>query len=123
MAVEVIVEVHQVGERPALLTKARQFAPQAMHAMANMLQARGFAGKVFLVLDWSNATGQLPPDSVMPVLYVQAVRDVPGKGQLRVEQRYDVDEIFSKEFVTRTILVDLCHDLEEAVEKAVREKR
>jgi hypothetical protein len=94
-----------------------------MHAMANYLQSRGFAGKVFLVLDWSNVTGQLPDDAIKPILYVQAVRDVPGKGQLRVEQKFDVDEIFSREFMTPTILVDLCHELEEAVEKAVREKK
>lgn len=118
-----IVEVHQTGTRPAIMTKARRFAPQAMHAMANYLQTRGFAGKVFLVLDWSNETGQLPPDAIRPILYVQAVRDVLGKGQLRVEQKFDVDEIFSQEFLTPTILVDLCHELEEAVEKAVQERR
>lgn len=117
-----IVEVHEVGQRPRILTKSRRFAPQAMHAMANYLQARGFAGKVFLVLDWSNATGQLPPDIVKPILYVQAVRDVPGKGQLRVEHKYDVDDIFGGDHMTPTILVDLCHELEETVEKAVAEK-
>jgi hypothetical protein len=90
--------------------------------MANYLQTRGFAGKVFLVLDWSNETGQLPPDAVKPVLYVQAVRDVLGKGQLRVEQKYDVDDIFGGDNLTPSILVDLCHELEETVEKAVREK-
>jgi hypothetical protein len=119
----VIVEVHEQGSRPAIMTKARRFAPQAMHAMAKYLQTRGFAGKVFLVLDWSNVTGQLPADAIKPILYVQAVRDVPGKGQLRVEQKFDVDEIFSQEFMTPTILVDLCHELEEAVEKAVKEKK
>ena len=118
-----IVEVHEVGHRPAIMTKQRRFAPQAAHAMANYLQAREFAGKVFIVLDWSNETGQLPADAIRPILYVQAVRDVPGKGQLRVEHKYDVDDIFSKEFMTPTILVDLCHELEEAVEKAVRENR
>jgi len=115
-----IVEVHEVGHRPAILTKQRKFAPQAAHAMANYLQAREFAGKTFIVLDWSNETGQLPADAVRPILYMQAVRDVPGKGQLRVELKYDVDDIFSKEFMTPTILVDLCHELEEAVERAVR---
>lgn len=104
------------------MTKARRFAPQAAHALANYLQTKEFAGKVFVVLDWSNETGQLPADAVMPVLYVQAVRDVPGKGQVRVEQRYDVDDIFGRDSMTPTILVDLCHELEETVEKAVREK-
>lgn len=118
-----IVETHETGTRPRLLTKARRFAPQAMHAMANYLQQRGFAGKVFLVLDWSNETGQLPPDAIKPVLYVQAVRDVEDKGQLRVELRFDVDDIFGSDSMTPTILVDLCHDLEEAVEKAVRGER
>lgn len=118
-----IVEVHETGARPRLLTKARRFAPQAAHAMANYLQTREFAGKVFLVLDWSNETGQLPSDAVKPVLYVQAVRDVPEKGQLRVELRFDVDDIFGRDSMTPTILVDLCHDLEEAVEKAVRGER
>jgi len=121
VAVEVIVEVHETGSRPSILTKQRQFAPQAAHAMATYLQTREFAGKAFVVLDWSNETGQLPDDAIRPILYVQAVRDVPGKGQLRVELKYDVDDIFSKEFMTPTILVDLCHDLEEAVEKAVKE--
>lgn len=118
-----IVETHQAGRQPAIMTKARRFAPQAMHEMAKYLSAREFAGKVFLVLDWSNETGQLPPEASMPVLYVQAVRDVPGKGQLRVEQKYDVDEVFGKDSMTPTILVDLCHELEETVERAVREKR
>lgn len=118
-----IIEIHETGSRPLILTKARRFAPQAMHGMANYLQTRGFAGKVFLVLDWSNETGQLPADAVKPILYVQAVRDVPGKGQLRVEQKYDVDDIFGGDTMTPTILVDLCHELEEAVERAVREKR
>ena len=116
-----IVEVHETGTRPSILTKARRFAPQAAHALANYLQTREFAGKVFIVLDWSNETGQLPNDAIRPVMYVQAVRDVPGKGQLRVEQKYDVDDIFGRDSMTPTILVDLCHELEEAVEKAVRE--
>lgn len=118
-----IVEVHETGRRPAIMTKQRRFAPQAAHAMANYLQTREFAGKAFVVLDWSNETGQLPDDAVRPILYLQAVRDVPGKGQVRVETKYDVDNIFSKEFMTPTILVDLCHELEEAVEKTVRGER
>ena len=118
-----IVEVHQVGSQPAVLTKSRMLAPQAAHALANYLQTKEFAGKAFIVLDWSNATGQLPEgSSIVPILYVQAVRDVPGKGQLRVEQKYDVDDIFGKDSMSPTILVDLCHELEETVEKAVREK-
>lgn len=119
-----IVEVHEMGSRPRIATKARRFAPQAAHAMANYLQAREFAGKVFIVLDWSNETGQLPVGApIIPVLYVQAVRDVPGKGQLRVENKYDVDDIFGGDTITPTILVDLCHDLEETVEKAARGDR
>lgn len=117
-----IVEVHEVGTRPTLWTKQRRFAPQAIHAMASYLQAREFAGKVFIVLDWSNETGQLPDDAIRPIIYMQAVRDVPGHGQLRVETKFDVDDVFSKEFITPSILVDLCHDLEQAVETAVKEK-
>lgn len=89
--------------------------------MASYLQTREFAGKAFVVLDWSNETGQLPGDAVKPIMYVQVVRDVPGKGQLRVEQKYDVDDIFGGENMTPTILVDLLHELEETVETAVRE--
>ena len=119
-----IVEVIEAGDRPRVLTKQRQFAPQAAHGMANYLQTREFAGKVFVVLDWSNETGQLPEGApIIPVMYVQAVRDVPGKGQVRVEQKYDVDDIFGQDSMSPTILVDLCHELEEAVEKAVRGER
>ena len=117
-----IAEVHITGTPPSVMTKARRFAPQAAHAIANYLQTREFAGKAFVVLDWSNETGQLPEDAVKPVLYVQAVRDELGKGQVRVEQRYDVDDIFGGDNMTPTILVDLCHELEEAVEKAVQER-
>ena len=118
-----IVEAIMCGTPPRIMTKQRRFAPQAVHAMANYLQTREFAGKAFVVLDWSNDTGQLPADAVRPVLYVQAVRDVPGKGQLRVELKFDVDDIFGSDSMTPTILVDVCHDLEEAVEKAVRGER
>ena len=118
-----IVEAIMTGNPPAIMTKSRRFAPQAVHAIANYLQTREFAGKAFVVLDWSNETGQLPAGApVIPILYVQAVRDVPGKGQLRVEQKFDVDDIFGKDSMSPTILVDLCHELEEAVEKAARRK-
>ena len=118
-----IVEVQEVGSRPLLLTPARRLAPQAVHAMANYLQTREFAGKVFLVLDWDNDTGQIPEGApVKPILYVQAVRDVEGKGQLRVEQRFDADDIFNRDALTPSLLVDLCHELEETVERAVKER-
>lgn len=118
-----IAEVSELGSRPAIMTKARRFAPQAMHAMAQFLSTKEFAGKAHLVLDWSNETGQLPSEAVRPILYCQVVKDVPMLGQLRVEQRYDVDDVFGTDSMTPTILVDLIHELEETVEKAVREKK
>lgn len=117
-----IVETQELGYRPRLLTKARAFAPQAMHAMAKYLSTQEFAGKAHLVLDWENVTGQLPDDAIMPVLYVQVVRDVPGVGQLRVEQKYDVDDIFGRDSMTPTILVDLIHELKVTVEQAIAKK-
>lgn len=118
-----IVETNELGNRPRLFTKQRAFAPQAMHEMAKYLSRMEFAGKAFLVLDWDNVTGQLPADAVVPVLYFQTVKDVPGRGQVRVEMKFDVDDIFGKDSMTPTILVDLVHDMKEAVEKAVKEKR
>lgn len=117
-----IVEASELGTRPRTFTKARAFAPQAMHAMAKYLSTQEFAGKAHLVLDWSNELGQLPDDAIKPILFVQVVRDVPGVGQLRVEQKYDVDDIFGRDSMTPTILVDLLHELKVTVEKAIAQK-
>lgn len=119
-----IVEASELGRQPSILTKPRQFAPQAVHSMASYLSNQEFADKAFLVLDWENVTGQLPDGApVIPILYFQVVKDVPGKGQLRVEEKYDVDDIFGKDTMTPTILVDIVNGMKEAVAKAVTEKR
>lgn len=119
-----IVELEELGNRPTVWTKPRRFAPQAAHAMAQYLSAREFADKGFVVLDWEDVTGQLPSEAARPILYLQVVKAVPEIGQtVRIETRYDVDDIFSADSMTPTIIVDLIRGMEEAVEREVARRK
>lgn len=116
-----IVEVSELGNRPILQTPARRFAPQAIKQIGRMLSTAEWADKAFVFIDWENVTQQQPDSVARPVLYLQVVKAVPQKGgTFTAENRFDVDDLFGADNVTPTMLVDIIHDFEEAVTKAVR---
>lgn len=118
------VEVSEVGNRPYLMTPARRFAPQAADQIGRMLAGAEFADRAFVFIDWENVGQQLPDPASKPILYIQVVKGVPDIGQtVRVEQRWDVEDIFSADNITPNILVDLIHDFEEQVNEAVALRR
>ena len=112
------VRVQEMGQRPGILTKARQFAPQAAKVLGELfyaLSSQGtfgherFGDAAFVVLDWSNETGQLPDGSVVrPILYLQVQKRWQDGKYLRVDSRIDVDEVFSSSLeLNRDLLTSL----------------
>jgi hypothetical protein len=119
----VIVEVSELGTRPAVFTKSRAFAPEAAKALSQYLSKFDWADKAFVILDWDNSLQLQPEDAAIPILVIQIVKGEPGYGLLRMEWKWDVDDIFGTDSMTPTLLVDLVEDMRVAVEEAVAARR
>lgn len=107
--------VFEMGDRPPILTRARQNAPQAAMVLGELLANVEVADAAAVVLDWSNELGQLPDDAVRPVLYLQLHKWMPDGGDnnhLTVESRIYVDEVFGgDDFMTNSLLRDIVNEL------------
>lgn len=112
-----LTNYEELGDRPAVLTKARRNAPQFARRIAALLSVEEWADSSDVVLDWSDVSDRLP--FPYPVLYVRAYKGIPGVGLLRQELRYDVDDVFSSDVMSATILLDIVHDLQVAVDAEI----
>jgi hypothetical protein len=116
------VVAYEVGDRPALLTKARMFAPQAAQAFAVALETQDWGHRAEVVIDWSGTIafdGPPPPealDKLLPVMYLQVIRAEPSMGgTLRVEQRLDIDDLFGGDNFTVTDVENIVAEMKRTV--------
>lgn len=117
------VEVVEMGDRPLTLTKARRFAPAGARVLGEVLGQMEFADGAAVVVDWSNALGQLPPDAVIPVLHVRVVkrlREYTERNVLYVDARLDIEDIFGGDNITAESIRDIVNELREKVEEQVQ---
>lgn len=128
------VKSWEEGNRPTILTRARQQAPQARAAMTQMLASQDWAHMAFIVLDWTGLIAfidgdgrsqDLPPgalDKSLPVMYIQVIKSMPQYGgSIVVEHRLDIDDVFGGNVITGDDLAGLILQLKEEV--AERERR
>jgi len=102
------IQVMEVGNRPAIMTNARLYAPAGARVFGEMLAAAEFADFAFVVLDWENVMKRLPEEASYPVLYVQVHKLFPGldgQNHLTVEERFDVDDVFGNDSMTAETVV------------------
>ena len=119
------VQVIEMGYRPAIMTPARTNAPQAATALGQMFEQRRFGELAVVILDWDNSLGQLPPDAVKPILYMEVTRWFPEYGEsvsLTVQGRIDVDDVFGGDVLTRSVMEELVNELGETLAKKAKEK-
>ena len=120
---DMAVRVIELGRRPRLQTRARQFAPQAAKALGQMFEQRRFGQVVGIALDWSNELGLQPAEAAKPVIVMTLSRHFPDKGAwLDVQGRIDVDDVFGAGVVTRSLLEDLVNELGETLSDKAKEK-
>ena len=114
-----------MGYRPDILTPARKNAPQAATVIGQLLGQRRFGELAVVVLDWDNSLGQLPPDAVKPIIYMEVTRWFPDMGPtvtLTVQGRIDVDDVFGSDVLTRSLMDDLVNELGETLASKAKEK-
>jgi len=111
------VRVFEYGNRPAVLTRARRFAPEAARAIGEIMGQKRVGDLGIVVVDWCNQLGQQPSDIAKPILHLQVIKDYGDTGQsLMVESRIDVDEVFgAPDFIDRSLLADLVQELYEKI--------
>lgn len=121
-----IVRVAEMGNRPAMWTKARRFAPAGAQQFGETLGHLQFADAAMIVLDWSNVLAKMPSDVARPILYISVAKKLPEyetNNLLRVDCRLDVDDTFGGDNVTAEVIVDIIRELEETVTKKVAQRR
>lgn len=107
----------ELGDRPAILTKARRNAPQGVIAIAQTLERFGFADTGYVLLDWSDVSArqEVPDSAVIPVLYIKASKRLQYEKQpwVNVEVRLDVEDIFGgSDDITATSIVEVVAEME-----------
>lgn len=120
------VKSWEEGDRPTIMTRARQFAPQARRAFVEMLASQDWATHAFVVLDWTGTIAFIDPggsskdlpqgvlDKASPVMYIQVIKSMPQLGgSVVVEHRIEVDDVFGGIVITGADLADLVLQLKE----------
>ena len=102
----------EVGDRPAVSTYARRFAPQGVKVIAETLGHMQFADDAIIVLDWSNATGRQPEEVAKPVVFITTLKKV-DKRTLTVEVRLDVEDTFGRDTVTAEDFLTIIRSMED----------
>ena len=120
------VKSWEEGNRPGIMTRARQFAPQARRAFVEMLATQDWATHAYVVLDWAGTIAFVDPggksedlpqgvlDKASPVMYIQVNKSMPQLGgTVVVEHRIEVDDVFGGIVITGADLADLVLSLRE----------
>jgi hypothetical protein len=127
------VQYGELGDRPAVMTRARLNAPGAGRALVDMLASCEWGHVGYVWLDWTGVeafrdsrTGQVPPalDKATPVMYIQVARVVAEHGAtLWVEDRVDIEEVFSKPVITKDDLEYIVIGLRDKVLDELRKRK
>lgn len=118
-----VVRVIELGNRPLILTRARKNAPQAAKAIGELLELRQIGDMGVVMLDWDNELKGMPDEVAMPVIYISATKFFPGTElNLTVESRINVDEVFTQDELTSSILMDVVNELNEKMKSEIAQK-
>lgn len=119
-------EAIETGERPAIFSTARRYAPAAAKELAALLEQQEFADIGLIVLDWTNQLQGMPDDASKPVMYIKVMKKLPEyetRNVLTVDARLDVDDVFGNDEITAGVLVDLVEELRLKVLEQVELRR
>lgn len=115
------VTVSELGDRPVVLTKSRQFAPAGAKVLGEVLGQMQFGDRAEVVLDWSNSFGLMPDDASKPILYVAVAKRFPQfapPNTLTVYDKLDVDDLFGGDNITAESIRDIVNALRDKMEAA-----
>lgn len=113
------VTVSEIGERPAVFTKARRFAPAGAKVLGELLGQMQFGDRAEVVLDWSNSFGLMPDEASKPLLLVAVTKrfpQLPPPNVLTVHDRLDVDDLFGGDNMTAESIRDIVNALRDKME-------
>ena len=114
----------ELGDRPALFTKSRRFAPEGVKVLAEVLSHMQFASDGIIILDWTNQLDLQPEAVAIPVVVVRTIKHFPEWEQsLTVEVRLDVEDLFGNDNVTAENLLDIAQSIESSFIEAVERRR
>jgi hypothetical protein len=113
------VRVAEVGRAPSMLTLQRERAPRAAKVLAEIFEENEFGSSFSTLVDWDNSTKQIPDGApVKPILYIQAMRVFPDRRTFTSQSRIDIDDVFSRDLVSREFLVEFVNELRVAIKDA-----
>lgn len=104
----------EYGDRPAIMTKARRFAPAGVKVLAETMEHFKFADDGIVILDWTNELGMQPDEAAMPVIVVRVGKYVPEADNryLTVEVRLDVEDLFGKDEIIAGDFISIISSME-----------
>jgi len=111
----------EYGNRPAVLSKARQFAPAGVRILADTLEHFSFADVGSIALDWSNALGLQPKEAHKPVIVIETIKFV-GDRRLTVQVRLDVDDLFGNDEIVADDFIRIIQQMEQKTAEQVKER-
>lgn len=106
----------EYGNRPALLTPARRFAPQGVRILADTFAGMEFADVASIALDWSNELGLQPDEAWKPVILVETIKFV-GERRLVVSVRLDVEDLFGNDEIIAEDFVEIVKQMRDKTER------
>ncbi len=105
------------GERPALMTKARTIAPQAVKYISSLLEDEVFADSAILVIDWVgdmgwSGDGPMPDEFKLPILFVAVEKWYPQwNARLTVDYKLELEDFFGADNATKDDLHEVVENL------------
>lgn len=106
----------EYGDRPAVMTRARRFAPEGVKLLAETLGHMQFAEDGIIILDWSNETRLQPDEVAKPVVLIRTTKLVPELGpdkRLTVEVRLDVEDTFGRDTIMAEDFIAIIMQMED----------
>lgn len=110
----------EVGQRPALMTKSRRFAPEGVKLLAEVLGHMEFAEEANIVLDWSNVMGEQPDETAKPVVFINTMKRV-GARILTVKVRLDVEDTFGRDTLIADDFLAIIRSMEEKMNDTIEQ--
>lgn len=108
------------GDRPALYTKARRFAPEGVKLLAETLGHMEFADDALIVLDWSNESGRQPEEVAKPIVFINVFKNIPGfESPAMVEVRLDVDDTFGRDEIMAEDFLVIIRSMEDKMNEFI----
>ena len=116
------------GDRPELLTKSRQIAPQAAVYLAKALEEKTFADSALIVIDWLGdfnwqGTGPMPDELRLPAMIIIVEKRVPGVGRMKIEVPLELEDMFGQDNASKDDLDWIVMSLEQQVASEIANRR